>query len=759
MNKNGIRANRCLLNVTAFVIFFPIVVSFQQVYGLEHYELLVKYGGVPGLSVTILVATLYVVSCTLILWKGHLRLAVIGVSLSFFSIVVFSPVVMEAVGYGPRQLLIDNDTPGIDVYCNDVYLGETPLGISETEFHMKVRPWDTPPRQRMIFGEESAIKNIRRHRYGLANVELRWSHIPYDYFDQYRPAGETGFASDFAALKSDYWWNFEKDGCAAVAAIGNRTIGEHEDGRPIGAQSWHPSLEFPAIRQYLAHLLHNLKRSKYQPSSEWRMHVAHASGLLFPHLYEVGKRDSRVMQALEMAIQTEFGISEGMSTDEWEAVLQEVTSRSKRYQSFHTLSPESMVMDLMLQHNPKLIESRFLELLTNKAGAWRINPWRVFVSGLNSSLIYQDPAELLPLEYAVLKSCPPTLFNRLVYESRQGERFISMVANYSREEAITLARRYLNEAGSARSSIYYGVYHDPKPRALAFAAQLQNPALEQELRSFVFRNVFRGEPESENQLHEFINTRLRRPLNKDEAVSLAEWVAKVVPLDENEKLRFLIRIDSDRTYRYAGDILRSHPRYKVIVVEDLIQRPNQSLDLLLIDIYQADSAGVKFGEIVPIAAPRKVINVSRDLIRAMVLCDTPHMHAFLEEIWNASDRNKIDLLEAIKVAAPRHFPHLHDWVTLISEIDDADTRLVAIPVLDRIDTPESSKVLAEWARSSDIAVKEEAEWALAKYHERTRNAEALLAGNIKPDDLLVGHTAYVWDGENYVPEAAAVEDK
>ena len=252
---------------------------------------------------------------------------------------------------------------------------------------------------------------------------------------------------------------------------------------------------------------------------------------------------------------------------------------------------------------------------------------------------------------------------------------------------------------------------------------------------------------------------MARHLSGNDAISLAEWIVQSVPLDENEKLRFLIRIDSDRTYRYVKDILWRHPRHKVVVVEDLIQRPNQSLDLLLTDIYQAESAGVKFGEIVPVTAPRKVISVSRDLIRAMVLCDTPRMRAFLEQLWGASDRNKVELLEAIKVEAPRHFPHLYDWTALISEIEDTDTRLAAIPVLDQIDTPESSKVLADWARSSDAAVRDEAEWALAKYHERSRKAEALLAGRIKPDDLLVDQQAYVWDGENYVPEETALGDK
>ena len=757
--RNNNQANRWVLNVTAFVILLPVLLSIRQVVTMEHIQSLSRHGSWMGLSVVIFVAILYVIGCTLILWKGRLRLAIVVVFLSFVSIIVLSPIVLMIIDYGPRQLAIHDSTPGIDVYCNDVYLGKTPLNISETEFHDKVKPWDTPPRQKMMIDDESIMPNIRRRRYGIANTRLRWFYLPYNHFDQYRASKQSGFTSGFAALESDYWWHFERDGCTAVAAIGNKTAAEREDGLPLPGQWWNPSLKYPSVRPYLNHLLHNLKRSNYQPSAKWTLHVANASGLLFPHLYETGKRDSRVMRALEMAIKTEFGIKQGMSEDAWETVMDEVMSRSKRYQSFHTLSPESMVMDLLLQHNPKLIKTRFLNLLTNTNGPWKIDPWRVFVFGLNRSLIYQDPAEFLPLEYAVLKSCPPALFNRLVYESGRGERFLSMVANYSREEALTLARRYLNEADSALPSSYYRIIYSPEPRALAFAAQLQNTELELELRSFVLRRVMRGEGGTENQLREFIDARLRRPLNEDEAMSLAEWVAEAVPLSAAEKIRYLIRINSDRTHRYVGDILQRQPLLQITVVEDLIHRPNRLLDRFLIEVYQAKSAGVKFGGIVPIAAPRKVINVSRDMIRAMVLCDTPRMRTFLERIWYASNRNKIELLEAIKVEAPRHFPHLYDWTALISEIEDADTRLVAIPTLDRIDTPESSKVLADWARSSVAAVRDEAEWALAKYHERSRKAEALLASNIKPDDLLVGHTAYVWDGENYVPEETALGDK
>ena len=135
------------------------------------------------------------------------------------------------------------------------------------------------------------------------------------------------------------------------------------------------------------------------------------------------------------------------------------------------------------------------------------------------------------------------------------------------------------------------------------------------------------------------------------------------------------------------------------------------------------------------------------------------MLAFLDEMWNAGDSNRITLLSAMKYDEPNYYPHLHRWTAPISQIEDAGIRLAAIPVLDQIDTPESAEILAGWALSSDSAVKREAGLALANYHGRSRRAKALLAGNITPDDLIVGQTAYVWDGKDYVPEVEISEDR
>ena len=458
-----------------------------------------------------------------------------------------------------------------------------------------------------------------------------------------------------------------------------------------------------------------------------------------------------------MAIQTEFGIREGMSAQEWEAVLDEVMLRVKERSAFFTISPETMVMDLMRPHNMKLIETSFLERLSEPMDSREVlnlrNGWGKLTFG------GREPMEFRLLEYAVLKSSPRTLFKRLVYESRRGERFLGMVGKYSRPEALQLVREYLNDYAHPNPVVNFispSMERRNRWRALEVVNGFGNPALGPELRRFVLKHTQQDDPQwSEHHIRNFIYARLDHHFTQEEADSLAEWVAESIPLSEDQKLRLLSRINSDSTYRYVREIILRQPFHQSEVAWNLIRRPNPSLDLFLIEAYQAASANVKFGGFAPITPPQKYLGNPRKLnplIRSMLLCDTPRTRAFLEKLWNS---DQIALLEAIKHEAPKHYPHLNRWTARISQIEDSDMRLAAIPVLDQIDTPESSEILEDWALSSDASVKREAERALENYRERSRRAKDLLAGNIKPDDLLVGQTAYVWNGKNYVPEVAA----
>ena len=742
--RNDNRANRWVLNVAALIIFLPVLLhpELNPVIKPGYIQALITGGHWLGLSFVVVIIEFYVATVILILWKGRLRLAVLTASFSFLLLAVSYWVRFERSTGWPRQLEVSER--GLDVYCNDVYLGRTPLTISEVEFHEKVKPWDTPPRQKMVIGEK-LIEKAKTRRYESVDTRLRWFYIPYDYFDQHSTIRQPRSYSYDDAVKSGYWWRFEENGCTGFANIEHMVmvvprVGQYVSISPV------PDLQFPSMDPYLKHLLHDLARLNYQPSVEWKRHVAESSGLLFQHLYEAGQRDSRVMRALEKVARAEFGIHEEMSTHEWEEVLDKVTLRVRQGYTFRTPSLESMAMDLIVQRNTKLIETHFFDRLS--PSTW---------------------------EYAALKCQPPALFKRFVYESRNGGQFLVMTGNYSRVEALRLVRRYFDNVNVDEPVVYFSNAFDHRlrqSRALSIAAQLQNPQVEPELRDFVLKLVKANPNEFDGELRMFIDARLKRPLTEEEVDSLAEWVAEAVPLPEDEKLQFLARLNSTRTHRYVRDIIRRHPSYQKEVIQSLMDNPNPALDRFLIEAYQTAL------DITSIAAPP-------NLLRAMVLCDTPRMNEFLEEVWNANDRNKIyllsamkhgepnhvmnasleevwnandsneiSLLSAIKHDEPIHYPQLHRWTAFISQIEDAATRLAAIPVLDQIDTPGSSKILGDWVLSSDAALKREAERALANYRERSRRAKDLLAGNIKPDDLLVGQTAYVWNGQDYVPEAA-----
>ena len=755
--KNDNQANRWFLNGMALAILLPLLLiplqltlPYQQIGG----GLLFNFGNWLGLLGIVFAIVLYLTSFILVLWKGRLLLAGIAVVLTLITLGIYVPIVQDSGESGPRQLGI-RLAPGVKVYCNDVYLGQTLLEVSETEFHRKVKPWNTPPRQKMVIGERF-LQDIKKHGYETARSELRWFYTPYRYF------GQPGFSNYDDAVTSGYWWRFERNGCTGFASIQNMDSHSYSDERPL--KIWaRPLLRYPSVQPHLRHLLHDLKHSNYRPSLEWRTHVGRFSGMLFEHLYKIGRRDSRVMRALEMAVMTEFGIREEMHAENWDMVLDNVMSRVRNDAAFNTLSPETMVMDLMRPHNMELIETSFLNRLPQILNAQSIlglgNTWAELM--YDGGVTHREPLEFRLLEYAVLKSIPPPLFKRLVFESRRGERFLNMVGSYSHPEALQLVRQYLNNFAHANPVVNFispSMKSVNRWGAVNLVTELRNSTLEPELRRFVLKQA-RDDPEtSEHHLRRFINARLERPLTEAEADSLAEWIAETVPLPEFDKFQLLTRINSERAYRYVRDIALRHPSYLHNLAYTFITYPNPSLDLFLIEAYQAESANVKFGGFVPITPPRKYLGNPRKLnplIRAMLLCDTPRTHAFLERLWNSGDSNKITLLEGIKQEASKHYPHMYRWTARISQIEDAGTRLAAIPVLDQIDTPESSEILEDWALSSDASVKSEAERALENYRERSRLARALLAGNVKPDDLLLGQTAYVWNGKNYVPEVAA----
>ena len=113
-----------------------------------------------------------------------------------------------------------------------------------------------------------------------------------------------------------------------------------------------------------------------------------------------------------------------------------------------------------------------------------------------------------------------------------------------------------------------------------------------------------------------------------------------------------------------------------------MQRPNPAIDRFLIDTYTDAS------------------DVDANLIRAMLICDTPKMHAFLDKLWDKSMDGRVLLLKGMRKIEEGN-ANLIRWTEPISEIAEPSRHLLAIPVLSQIDTPEAAAILASWTTNTE----------------------------------------------------------
>ncbi len=139
------------------------------------------------------------------------------------------------------------------------------------------------------------------------------------------------------------------------------------------------------------------------------------------------------------------------------------------------------------------------------------------------------------------------------------------------------------------------------------------------------------------------------------------------------------------------------------------------------------------------------------LIQEMLVCDTPKMQAYLDQLWNGEKDEQEILLDAMSKMEQGDV-NLVRWLQPISEITEPSLRLLAVPVLSQIDAPEAAAILALWAAEPDAQLRVAAQEHLDEYQKRGRQVAELISGKIKPDDLLPPQTPYVWNGEYYVPE-------
>ena len=117
--------------------------------------------------------------------------------------------------------IIDNGiVSGIDVYCNDVHLGRSPVEIKATEFVNKVPKWTTPPRQSRLKMQYSSFIEIATPNFHYEGLLMTYSPCNLLSHSWWRREDNKK-----EALNSLYWFHFEKDGCVGVESSDGRCLG------------------------------------------------------------------------------------------------------------------------------------------------------------------------------------------------------------------------------------------------------------------------------------------------------------------------------------------------------------------------------------------------------------------------------------------------------------------------------------------------------------------------------------------------------
>lgn len=106
-------------------------------------------------------------------------------------------------------------------------------------------------------------------------------------------------------------------------------------------------------------------------------------------------------------------------------------------------------------------------------------------------------------------------------------------------------------------------------------------------------------------------------------------------------------------------------------------------------------------------------------------------------------------------------PNMNWLVPMIAELTTTRERMAAITLLSRIDTPEAYALAEKWTTDPESPLAQAAAEQVKIRDQRATQAQEqlaqradLLAGRIKPDDLLAATTPYTWNGVEYIPAPA-----
>lgn len=723
MNQKD-RINRTLVSVTFFALLVPLYLSalFMPGYGtIDMLRILIQRNEFmnPGGVYVLVFSALCLFSVVLVLARHRVGK---GAAILLVSMVVQSMAtgwMTEETSVRSVQIGRSNSIVGMNVVCNGVSLGTTPLTITEKEFRSSVSPWNEPPQQKKILWSDN------RDKYAWS----RFYYSPCDLFDYPMMGNESLNTritlmgnSDEKALEyfgdSKYWWHFELDGCEGYGRATNYISS--------GMHVFHlsPDITFPSLNPHLSMVMKALRDNDSVPSEEWIAHFrAHKNSLFLPY-FAKARRDDRLMPALRVAAMQEFGLPQHFTEADCERVLDEVMRRTNKVGGFTSPSLETTILDIMGEKASKALCTRYASLPI-RARTFHGGTSSYIEQGTLVTTTYSNDkhAARFALEYLIRRITPPELFNRLVYEFGLDQKGLSLIGNYGTDKSRQIVNERLSRVSSSAGRDY-GSY-----QLVSEALMIHDP----ELNEIVVRTVGKlcQQEGNEMMISSLIASSERTPEISDTIVAHISFMNF---LHDGRQVSLLTQLNSVHAVIRTMGLANKNSNIREIAIYALQQNPNPSFDQFLIESHRyylsPNGPGHRFS----------------NLDSAMVLHDTEKMREYLTELWQT---DKVSWLETIASSEKGHLA-LGWWVPLIRELREPELQIQGIAALTAIDTPEAWQTIEFWLNSSADEVCSRAQSAIETARAERLRALSVIRGETKPDDLLESSAPYTWNGREYV---------
>lgn len=602
---------------------------------------------------------------------------------------------------------------GYDVYCNDICLGKTPFKISVEDFNKKVKPWNTPPVQKIL----NVYKN---------NMEETYSETPSaapdgimgqnffltDYYTLYIPSVKQFLLYDaehtsldyFRRLRSliykesGYWWRFEIDHCQNFSSQVMQINGGSGSGNVMNYE-FDLQAKIPSKKKHFELLLIDLKNHNYVPTEAWIDHFNQYTDLLFADLAALSKEMPAVKKAVDLLVRKKYKIPEKMDSHAWEMLLKSVIQNIETDNYYKTGSDESYVLDLF-DASAKDVVMTYYNLYNKPlqvSSDSDIDGCRI--SDGNNLTEFGRGNYLIPqvLKSVLARIAPNDLNPAMIYKFSQAN-------NWSNEMDFSLR----------------GVPAEKK----------------EEIKNWISeKNLARGFPAGGgNRL--FANPNETAINIPEEQIDFLKKNFK----DESRSNHFILQNIINKRSPDVIPVLRKLGFFEDVDVQDfvidvLLWNANPFLSDSLIEIYNADK--------------KNQVVLSNKMVSVLVRHWSDAMIPVIREIWTSNPEKRKLIVTELKSSIIRK-SNVEPIMDLFINEKDPDIRLESLPIIDCLNSSSAKQVLENWIASTDSAKHKEAFAAeihtLEQFYQKI---DDLINGKIKPDDLLPIHT-YTWDGNKYI---------